>query len=142
MSYKPTNHMFIYHAYALALGGWVHDKEGHLLPIHVAPSVLPYVGGYGSKSEENVNNRFPLKFPFGQQGPADFHIFVGRAYTEVSGIDVDDMDDAAVYKTTARSILDDVRINDVLSIEHAEAILMSTHEKPRGDKPDEGKVVV
>lgn len=138
--------MFVYHAYALALGGWVQDKEQHVLPIHVAPSVLPYTGGYGSNSAENVNLGFPLKFPFGTQGPADFHIYIGRAYTEVSGVDVDDENPFGVYKTTMRSILDNVRINDVLSVEHAEAILTSTHEKPRnGYTPGEeaeGKVVV
>jgi len=142
MSYRSRNHDFLYHAYALALGGWVHDKEHHVLPIHVAPSVLPYVGGYGSNSEANVNIGFPLKYPFGQEGPPDFHIFIGRAYTEVSGIDVDDMNPEAEYRTTARSVLDDVRINDVLSVEHAEAVLMSTHEKPRDGSDPEGRVVV
>ena len=142
MSYRRRNHMFLYHAYALALGGWVHDKEHHLLPIHVAPSVLPYTGGYGSNSAENVNLGFPLKFPFGTEGPPDFHIYVGRAYTEVSGIDTNDEDPSAIYKTTARSILDDVRINDVFIVEHAEAILTSTHEKPRDGYEPEGKVVV
>lgn len=143
MSYRgPQNHMFLYHAYALALGGWVQDKEHHLLPIHVAPSVLPYTGGYGSNSAENVNLGFPLKFPFGEQGPPDFHIYVGHAYTEVSGIDTDDENPFGIYKTTARSILDDVRINDVFVVEHAEAILTSTHEKPRPEEEPEGKVVV
>jgi hypothetical protein len=143
MSYRSKKHMFLYHAYALALGGWVHDKEHHLLPIHVAPSVLPYTGGYGSNSAENVNLGFPLKFPFGTEGPADFHIYIGRAYTEVSGIDTDDDNPSAIYKTTARSILDDVRINDVFSVQHAEAILTSTHEKPSASNPDpEGRVVV
>ncbi|HKS25350.1 MAG TPA: hypothetical protein VJZ76_21345 [Thermoanaerobaculia bacterium] len=135
--------MFLYHAYALALGGWVQDKEQHILPIHVAPSVLPFTGGYGSNSAENVNLGFPLKFPFGTQGPADFHIYIGRAYTEVSGVDVDDENPFGIYKTTARSILDDVRINDVFSVQHAEAILTSTHEKPSARNPNpEGRVVV
>jgi len=143
MSYRgPQNHTFNYHAYALALGGWVTDKEKHVLPIHIAPSVLPFAGGYGSNTAVNVNIGFPLKFPFGQQGPADFHIYVGRAYTEVSGVDTDDENPFGLYRTTARSVLDDVRINDVFSVEHAEAILTSTHEKPRPGENPEGKVVV
>ena len=137
MSYRGPQ-TFHYHAYALAFGGYVTDKQHNVLPIHVAPSVLSYAGGYGSASEINVNIGFPLKFPFGEEGTPDFHIYIGRAFTEVSGIDTGEDDRAKPFKTMVRSILDDVRINDVVAIGHSEAILTSTH----GKDEQEGHIVV
>jgi hypothetical protein len=116
----------------------VTDKQHNVLPVNVAPSVLPYSGGYGSASEVNVNIGFPLKFPFGDDGAPDFHIYIGRAFTEVSGVDTGEGDERKPFKTTVRSILDDVRINDVLAIGHSEAILTSTH----GKAEREGQIVV
>ena len=143
MSYESTNHTFLYHAYALALGGWVRDKDHNFLPIKsIASSVLSITGGYGSSSVHDLNIGLQRKYPFGEGGPGDFNIYVGHAYTEVRGVE-DTEDQPRVYKTTVRSVLDDVRINDVFSVEHAEAILMSTHERPDPDgNAPEGKVVV
>ena len=138
------NPPFLYHAYALALGGWVKDKNHNLLPIKgVAPSVLSIVGGYSSASALDVNIGFENRYPFGETGPSDFHIYVGHAYTEARGADEDDDGNAfGVYQTSVRSILDDVRINDILAIEHAETILRSTHRKPGDGGDEEGEVTV
>jgi len=145
MSYQgPQTHTFLYHAYALALGGWVKDKNKNYLPIQgVAPSVLSIVGGYSSASETNVNIGFENKYPFGDGGPSDFHIYVGHAYTEVRGTDVyDDEHPFGIYQTTVRSVLDEVRINDVFTVEHAETVLRSTHRKPGDGDASEGDVTV
>lgn len=145
MSYKgPRDHVFLYHAYALALGGWVKDKHGNLATIDsIAPSVLSIAGGHGSASAHDVNVGVRGKYPFGDDGPGSFQIYVGHAYTEVRGVEEEDENPFGIYRTTVRSVLDNVRINDVFEVEHAEAILMSTHDKPgsNGDV-DEGKVVV
>jgi|ERR1044071_1116136 hypothetical protein len=135
---------FLYHAYALALGGWVKDKNHNYLPIQgVAPSVLSIVGGYSSASETDVNIGFENKYPFGDAGPSDFHIYVGHAYTEVRGADVyDDEHPFGIYQTTVRSVLDEVRINDVFAVEHAETVLQSTHRKPGDGDASEGDVTV
>lgn len=145
MSYQgPKNHQFLYHAYALALGGWVKDKDHNFLPIQsVAPSVLSITGGFGSATQNNLNIGLRRKYPFGDGGPSDFSIFVGHAYTEVRGVEDDEDNPFGVYRTTVRSVLDDVRINDVFSVDHAEAILMSVHEKPNSDNMSpEGVVTV
>jgi|GEM_PF-6048833 len=130
MSYEHVNHVFLYHAYALALGGWV-KSGGRVTPIEgIAPSVLSITGGFGSASARCVNTGVRSKYPFGERGPSDFSVYVGHAYTEVRGVETDGED---AYRTTVRSVLDDVRINDVLAVEHAEAILSSTHKKPKDD---------
>jgi hypothetical protein len=141
MSYgAPRDHLFLYHAYALALGGWMKDKNGNLTTIDsVAPSVLSIAGGFGSASVHNLNCGAGGKFPFGESGPEGFSVYVGHAYTEVRGVEDEEL---GIYKTTVRSVLDNVRINDVFGVEHAEAILMSTHGKPDHDSVEEGKVVV
>jgi len=143
MSYGPSRkHVFLYHAYALALGGWMKDKNGNLTTIDsVAPSVLSIAGGFGSASVHDLNCGARRKFPFGESGPEGFSVYVGHAYTEVRGVEDEEL---GIYKTTVRSVLDNVRINDVFEVEHAEAILMSTHGKPSDDdgSVEEGKVVV
>jgi hypothetical protein len=127
--------VFLYHAYALALGGWV-KTAGHLTPIEsIAPSVLSITGGFGSTSADHVNSGVRGRFPFGETGPSDFSVYVGHAYTEVSGTESDEDYPYGEYRTSVRSVLDNVRINDVLVIEHAEAILRSTHRKPGTDTP-------
>jgi len=121
----------------------VKDKNNNVLPIQgVAPSVLSIAGGYGSASATDVNIGFRDKYPFGDPGPSDFYIYVGHAYTEVSGIDDQEGNSFGIYKTTVRSVLDNVRINDVFSIEHAETILQSTHHKPGDGDSSEGEIVV
>jgi hypothetical protein len=131
MSYQRRNHQFLYHAYALALGGYVEDKDHNVLPIQgVAPSVLSITGGFGSATQSDLNIGLRRKYPFGDAGPSDFHIYVGHAHTEVRGVEDDEDNPFGVYRTTVRSVLDDIRINDVFSVEHAEAVLMSVHEKP------------
>jgi hypothetical protein len=146
MTYQgPRDHIFLYHAYALALGGWMKDKNGNLTTIDsVAPSVLSITGGFGSASVHNLNCGTRAKFPFGDSGPEGFSVYVGHAYTEVRGVEGDDENNPfGFYKTTVRSVLDNVRMNDVFEVEHAEAILMSTHDKPgRDGSVEEGKVVV
>jgi hypothetical protein len=144
MSYKSRDHLFLFHANALALGGWVKDKSGHLAVIDSKPpSVLSIAGGHGSTSAHDVNVGVRGKYPFGEDGPGSFQIYVGHAYTEVRGVEDEDEDPYGLYRTTVRSVLDNVRINDVFEVEHAEAILMSTHGKPgRDGSVDEGKVVV
>src|SRR6185436_2249016 len=145
MSYKgPVTHVFLYHAYALALGGWVRDKHGQFTSIpSIAPSVLSITGGYGAACEKNLNISIPGKYPFGERGPNAFHLYVGHAFTEVRGVENEDENPYGVYKTTVRSVLDDVRINDELQVEHAEAILESTHPIPGQDHDvDEAGVVV
>jgi hypothetical protein len=135
MSYKKgTNHIFLYHAYALGAGGWVKGKgrEYTALP-SIAPAVLSITGGYGSSVAHNVDVKVPGRRPFGENGPSDFYMHVGHAFTEVSGIDDYDEDPIGVYKTRVRSVLDDFRINDTIYIEHAEAVLVSTHKKPKAD---------
>src|SRR5947209_15955172 len=74
MSYKgPRDHIFLYHAYALALGGWMKDKNGNLTTIDsVAPSVLSIAGGFGSASVHNLNCGARGKHPFGDSGPEGF----------------------------------------------------------------------
>jgi hypothetical protein len=140
MSFEPVNHVFLYHAYALALGGWV-KTGGRVTPIEgIAPSVLSVAGGFGSASAHHVNTGVRGQYPFGLTGPGDFYVYVGHAYTEVRG---EENEDAGEYRTSVRSVLDNVRINDVLSIDHAEAILRSTHRKPDpdGNAPDAEIVV-
>jgi hypothetical protein len=144
MSYpKEGKYTFFYHAYALAAGGWVKPQGGEFTPLEsVAPSVLSITGGYGSASAFNVNSSAG-RTPFGPGGPKQFFVHIGHAYTEVRGMEVDDeVDPMGVYKTTVRSVLDDFRINDIVSVEHAEAILVSIHTKPRGDRIEEGRVHV
>jgi hypothetical protein len=102
-------------------------------------------GGYSSASETDVNIGFRNKFPVGDGGPSDFYIYVGHAYTEVRGADVfDDEHPFGIYRTTVRSVLDEVRINDVFAVEHAETVLQSTHRKPGDPAGDasEGDVEV
>lgn len=145
MSYKgPRDHLFRYHANALALGGWVTDKHGNVATIDsVASSVLSVTGGYGSASAHNVNINVRGKYPFGDGGPGSFSLYVGHAFTEVRGAEDEEENPYGLYRTTVRSVLDNVRINDVFEVEHSEAILMSTHEKPdRDGSVDEGKVTV
>ena len=145
MSYQgPRNHQFLYHAYALALGGWVKGKDQNIVPIQsVAPSVLSITGGFGSATQSDLNIGVRQKYAFGDGGPSDFHIYVGHAYTEVRGVEDEEDNPFGVYRTTVRSVLDDVRINDVFSVEHAEAILMSVHEKPDvNNNSPEGVVTV
>src|SRR5439155_19201845 len=95
------NHVFLYHAYALALGGWVRDRQGQLTAINVAPCVLSIAGGYSATSEKNVNLTIPGKYELGERGPRSFHLFVGNAFAEVRGAEED-----GAYKTTVRSVLD------------------------------------
>ena len=141
MSYvAPQTHTFLYHAYALALGGWVKNKNHEPLPIRgVASSVLSITGGYSSASESHVNIGFRQKYPVGEDGPEDFGIYVGHAYTEVRGMCDDPL---GLYVTTVRSVLDDVRINDVFTVEHAETIIESRHPKPGNGNATEGEIVV
>jgi hypothetical protein len=47
-----------------------------------------------------------------------------------------------MYVTTVRSVLDDVRINDVFAVEHAETIMESKHAKPGTGDATEGEIVV
>lgn len=143
MSYTPIDHVFLYHAYALALGGWL-KRDGRITPIdNVAPSSLSVIGGYGSAAAYNVNFAATTESPVGDGGPKSLYIHVGHAYTEVRGVEDESENPLGLYKTTVRSVIDDFRINDVVSIEHAEAVLVSRHEKPdkNGNKP-EGKVHV
>ena len=125
---KSRNHIFLYHAYALPFGGWVHDKNGQFTALpSIAPSVLSITGGFASASEKHVNFAVPGKYQFGEEGPKSFYLYVGHAYSEVRGTEGED---EGAYTTTVRSVLDDVRINDDLYIEHSEAILRSTHDNP------------
>ena len=118
---EGRNHVFLYHAYALALGGWFTDRRGQLTSLpNLAPSVLPITGGYGAACEKHVNFAVP-----------GFNLYVGHAYSEVRGAVQEDADPYQQYVTTVRSILDNVRINDDLYVEHAEAILQSRHDFPR-----------
>lgn len=145
MSYRgPVDHLFLYHAYALALGGWVRDKQGRFTPIDsIAPSVLSITGGFGSAVAHNRNLSLRDRSPFGDGGPNEFYIYVGHAYTEVRGVETEDPNPFGTYRTTVRSVLDDVRINDVLAIEHAEAVLVSTHPRPgSGAPPSEAQIVI
>ena len=126
---EGRSHQFLYHAYALALGGWVHDRHGQLTSLpNLAPSVLSITGGYASACEKQVNFAIPGVYEFGTAGPQRFQLYVGRAYSEVRGVE-----DGGQYVTTVRSILDDVRINDDFYCEHAEAVLESRHDVPPND---------
>lgn len=146
MSYiGPRHNVFIYHAHALALGGWVKAAGGRYVPLpSVAPSVLSIGGGFCSNSEKNVNVRVRGREPFGRGGPKEFYLYIGRAYTEVSGIGADDEKATGRYTTRVRSILDDLFINDDFYVEHAEAVLSSIHDKPgkSEDNPPEPDVIV
>lgn len=130
----PKNHIFLYHAYALPFGGYVRDlnRQFTALPA-VAASVLPITGGYASASEKRVNFSVPGKYNWGLDGPSSFSLYIGHAYSEVRGTVEDDERPFGAYTTTVRSILDDVRINDDLYIEHSEAILTSMHDNPGND---------
>ena len=137
MSYpnEGRNHLFLYHAYALALGGWLRDHHGQITSLpNLAPSVLSTTGGYGSACEKHVNFSIPGNYDFGK-GSHRFHLYVGHAFSEVRGTVEDDEKPYGQYVTTVRSILDDVRINDDLYVEHAEAILQSKHDNPGNEKP-------
>ena len=141
---EGRSHQFLYHAYALALGGWFRDKNGQLTSLpSIAPSVLSITGGYGAACEKNVNFTVDGSAPFGEGGPRGFHLFVGQAYSEVRGDVREDKNALGQYVTTVRSILDNVRINDDFYVEHAEAILESRHDVPgiNNDAP-EAEVVV
>ena len=145
MSYRPTNHIFLYNAYALAFGGWVRDKDKRFTPLpNIAPSVLSVAGGYGSATASYVNTGIHRPWSFGNGAPNEFAVYIGRAYTEVNGVEDDTIETPfGAYRTTVRSILDDVRINDVLYVEHSETVLMSVHEKPnRDNQAPEPKVFV
>jgi hypothetical protein len=124
---QGRNHQFLYHAYALALGGWVHDRHGQLTSLpNLAPSVLSITGGYASACEKHVNFVIPGLYGFGAAPAQPFQLYVGRAYSEVRGDLVDDKQ----YVTRVRSILEDVRINDDFYVQHAEAALESRHDRP------------
>jgi hypothetical protein len=142
----PIHNVFLYHAHALALGGWVRDKKGQYTALpSVAPSVLSITGGFCSASEKRINFRVPGRYTFGEDGPKDFYLYIGHAYTEVRGVGSDKEDDAfGTYHTTVRSVLDDVFINDEFHVEHAEAILSSKHLKPgkSDDDPEEARIMV
>jgi hypothetical protein len=131
MSYRPRSHEFLYHAHALALGGWVRDRNRQFTALPaLAPSVLSITGGYASNSESHINFYTPGQYLWGEGGPKSFQLYVGHAYTEVRGSVEDDDHPFGAYQTTVRSVLDDVRINDVFYVEHAEAVLRSTHPFP------------
>lgn len=133
MSYTSRNHLFLYHAHALALGGWVRDRNHQFTALPaLAPSVLSITGGYASNSESRVNFYTPGQYLWGPGASSNFQLYVGHAYTEVRGTVEDDEHPYGAYQTTVRSVLDDVRINDVFSVEHAETILRSTHPYPGG----------
>ena len=88
MSYpvEGRNHMFLYHAHALALGGWVHDQHGQFAALpSLAPSVLSITGGYSAACEKNINFAIPGSYAFGASGPRQFSLYVGHAYSEVRG---------------------------------------------------------
>lgn len=146
MSYpkEGRNHVFLYHAYALALGGWVRDKHGQITSLpSLAPSVLSMTGGYGAACEKNINFAVPGSYQFGKDRARGFHLYVGHAYSEVRGTVEDDVKPYGQYVTRVRSILDNVRFNDDLYIEHAEAVLESRHDNPGNGKPvPEAEVVV
>jgi hypothetical protein len=138
MSYpkEGRNHLFLYHGYALALGGWVRDQHGQITSLpSLAPSVLSLTGGYGAASDKNVNFAVPGSYQFGENRPRGFHLYVGHAYSEVRGTVEDDQKPYGQYVTRVRSILDNVRFNDDLYIEHAEAVLESRHDNPGNDAP-------
>ena len=139
MSYRSRNHVFLYHAHALALGGWVRDKHSRFHPLPaIAPSVLSITGGYASACEKHVNYSTPASNLWIRDGQERaFHLYVGHAYSEVRGTVEDDVNPFGEYVTTVRSVLDDVRINDDLYVEHAEAILTSSHENPSNPAPEE-----
>lgn len=134
---EGRNHVFVYHGYALALGGWVRDKNRQFTALPaLAPSVLSITGGFCSASEKNVNFYVPTSYVWDDQFIASsFNLFVGHAYTEVRGTVEDSDRPFGAYTTTVRSVLDDVRINDDFYVEHAEAILQSTHDNPGNDTP-------
>jgi hypothetical protein len=146
MSYpiEGRNHVFLYHGYALALGGWVRDQYGRITPLpSVAPSVLSITGGYGAACEKNINFSVPGSYQFGEGGPRGFSLYVGHAYSEVRGTVEDDQRPFGQYVTRVRSILDNVRLNDDLYIEHAEAVLESRHDNPGNNLPvPEAEVMV
>jgi len=135
--FRTKNHIFLYHAYALPFGGYVRDKNMQFTALPaIAPSVLPITGGFASASEKHVNFSVTGKYLWGLEGPGSFNLYVGHAYSEVRGT-VEDGEPGPYgpYVTTVRSVLDDVRINDDLYIEHSEAILMSMHANPSNPEP-------
>ena len=143
MSYKETNHVFLYHAYALAAGGWVRRQgSGEYEALEsIAPAVLSIAGGFSSSVRYNVNCAPLRRNPFGNTGPSEFFVHVGHAYTEIRGRQQDDQNAYNEYVTTVRSVLDDFRINDVVHVEHAETIVESRHAVPgNGQPPGEGRV--
>lgn len=123
------HHLFLYHGYAHAFGGWVEESYRYHPVSSVASSVLPLFGGKGSARERD--------FTFTVKGrKSDFFVSIGEAVTEVSGI-VTSEDADGVYRTTVRSIVDDLTINDVVHVSHLEAVMESIHPKwePDPQKP-------
>lgn len=135
---KKVDHLFLYHGYAHAFGGWVEESNRYHPVRSVASSVLPLFGGKGSARERNFT--FTVK---GQK--SDFFVSIGEAATEVDGI-VTSEDADGVYRTTVRSIVDDLTINDVVHVSHLEAVMESIHPKwsldaqKRGEQKPEAKV--
>jgi len=129
--YRQTNHVFLYHAHAVAAGGWVKRTNGEHEPIEsVAPSALLVSGGYSSNSARGVNFRPLRSHPFGSRGPSEFFVHIRRAFTEVRGYESDEENPFGAYVTTMRSVLEGFSVNDVLEVEYAEAVLTATHDKP------------
>lgn len=128
--YNKIDHLFLYHGYAHAFGGWVEQDNRYHPVSSVASSVLPLFGGKGSARERNFT--FTVK---GQK--ATFFVSIGEAVTEVDGI-VTSEDADGVYRTTVRSIVDDLTINDVVHVSHLEAVMESIHPKwqPPAPKPE------
>ena len=136
--YNPIDHLFLYHGYAHAFGGWVEQDNRYRPVSSVASSVLPLCGGKGSARERDF--RFTAK---GRK--SDFFVSIGEAVTEVDGI-VTSEGDEGVYRTTVRSIVDDLTVNDVVHVSHLEAVMESIHpkwtpdERKRGVPKPEAKV--
>src|SRR5262249_16242307 len=119
--YKPTNHIFFYHGYALAFGGYVERDGGRQMIDGLAPSVLCISGG------SSHNRKTGFKFPDRElqtfiaangQERKEFFVTVEHAESEVYG-----SQSGCNYRTVARSLLVNLNINNVVTAEEVEAVL-------------------
>jgi hypothetical protein len=139
MSYKRgRDHVFLYHGYALALGGYVERNGGRQMIDGIAPAVLPVSGG--SSHTRRTGYRCPEREPqtfIGMAGDerTEFTVTADYAESEVYG-----SENGCNYRTVARSFISNLNINNVVTAEEVEAILESTHPMQASKGAEHGRI--
>jgi hypothetical protein len=113
--YKPRDRYYLYHAYALAAGGYV-TSDGNRQNIESAASVVLSMSG-GSGHVTQTGYRF---FWCGRE--SNFFIRIAESECEVTGYE-----DSAGYHTRSRSTLRGVDVNNVIVADKIESVVESLH---------------